>query len=648
MQRPDGFNQTREGTSGAPIRLLERLRQFGGPLFLLVTLVYGLGDVVNTELMILLYVYALLGLAIYVPMILTDQVSLAYAAYAGIGGYSVAILSSRNLEGLIGVLLGMALAGLTAYLVAMATRKLSGYFLAVGTLLVAVAFGRFLLQQTSLTGGADGLTFPRQIFGLPLSRTVLLVAGAALIWIIAALIRDLQRSELGKGLFLMGGSRPAAESVGLNTSAYRILSLVLGAAIASLAGSLLAFSRGLVLPDSFHLELAFVILFIPLLGGKHTPWGCLVGAAVLVYVLEIARSFGPGKLLYGLGVLACVLVIPGGIVGRLGALFDLVERWLRPQTLETKAPRSDHDKAEGAATEKPEGWEGKKPGSRFRPQHEGTVPFAVKGMSKTYGGVKALQGVSFDLLPGELLGIVGPNGAGKTTLIDVLTGIQSADSGEVLLEGHPLEGPASERALAGLSRTFQHPQLSMELNVGENVGLGLLRSRAPRSWAGMTGLLVRSMFSWAGRQRERDDAQSVRETARRVGLVSLEEETANVSFGTEKLAEIGRALISKPSVLLMDEPFAGLGKTEIDRVIEAVERWRPHALGIMIVDHNIDLEPDLRSASRARFRCGDCVRAAPGSASGPSCPESLLRRGLRWVWSGKLSWLIDSRSGMAR
>ena len=106
----------------------------GGPLFLVATVAYGLQNVVNTELMILLYVYALLGLAIYVPMILTDQVSLAYAAYAGIGGYSVAILSSRSLEALWGVLLGMVLAGLTAYLVALATRKLSGYFLAVGNL----------------------------------------------------------------------------------------------------------------------------------------------------------------------------------------------------------------------------------------------------------------------------------------------------------------------------------------------------------------------------------------------------------------------------------------------------------------------------------------------------------------------------------
>ena len=153
------------------INLLKYVPSLGGPLFLIATVAYGLQNLVNTELMILLYVYALLGLAIYVPMILTDQVSLAYAAYAGIGGYSVAILSSRSLEALWGVLLGMALAGLTAYLVALATRKLSGYFLAVGTLLVAVAFGRFLLQQTDLTGGADGLTFPREILGFPVSRT---------------------------------------------------------------------------------------------------------------------------------------------------------------------------------------------------------------------------------------------------------------------------------------------------------------------------------------------------------------------------------------------------------------------------------------------------------------------------------------------
>jgi ABC-type branched-subunit amino acid transport system ATPase component/ABC-type branched-subunit amino acid transport system permease subunit len=579
------------------MNLLRYLRFLGGPFFLLATLAYGLQNLVNTELIILLYVYALLGLAIYVPMILTDQVSLAYAAYAGIGGYSVAILSSRNLEALWGVLLGVALAGLTAYLVALATKKLSGYFLAVGTLLVAVAFGRFLLQQADLTGGGDGLTFRREILGLSISRTFLLIIGAAMIWLIATLIQNLRRSDLGKGLFLMGGSRPAAESIGLNTPRFRILSLVLGAAIASLAGSLLAFSRGLVLPDSFHLELAFLILFIPLLGGKQTPWGCLLGAALLIYVLEIVRSFGPGKLLYGIGVLACVLFIPGGIAGRLGALLSTIERWMHLHlaksasvALATSELQPSHTElSEGKSDRESEQRIDKDKDRRLKSSRGETAPLVAKDMNKTYGGVTALQDVSFELLNGEILGIVGPNGAGKTTLIDVLTGIQSADSGQVLLEGQALEGVASDRALAGLSRTFQHPQLSTELTVGENVGLGLFRLRAPRSWTGMTVLMIRSMLTFLRNRKGREDEFAIQGIALRVGLQNLNEEVGNVSFGIEKLTEIGRALISKPPVLLMDEPFAGLGKTDIDRVIDAIERWRPHALGVIIVDHNIDL-----------------------------------------------------------
>ncbi len=581
------------------IVFVKYLRCAGGPLFLVATVAYGLQNLVNMELVILLYVYALLGLAIYVPMILTDQVSLAYAAYAGIGGYSVAILSSRSLEALWGVLLGMVLAGLTAYLVALATRKLSGYFLAVGTLLVAVAFGRFLLQHPDLTGGADGLTFRREILSLPLSRTALLVGGAVMIWGIAVLIQNLERSDVGKGLFLMGRSRPAAESIGLNTLRFRTLSLVLGAAIASLAGSILAFGRGLVLPDSFHLELTFLILFIPLLGGKQTPWGCLVGAAVLVYVLEIVRSFGPGKLLYGLGVLACVLVVPGGIAGRLGVLLSGIERWINVR-VRGLAPASSNTwgltnvrvepsetKISGEVSDKIE----KEQNHSVSSVQGGTAaPLVVKKISKAYGGVRALQDVSFSLLDGEILGIVGPNGAGKTTLIDVLTGIQNADSGQILLEGQILKGPASERALKGLARTFQHPQLSAELTVGENVGLGLLRLNAPRSWAGTTVLMIRSMLSSPWRQEMRGDVGDVlAETALKVGLEDLQEEIASASCGTEKLAEIGRALISKPSVLLMDEPFAGLGKSDIERVIDAIEQWRLHALGVIIVDHNIDL-----------------------------------------------------------
>jgi branched-chain amino acid transport system permease protein len=293
---------------------LKYLSCAGGPLFLVATVAYGLQNLVNTELMILLYVYALLGLAIYVPMILTDQVSLAYAAYAGIGGYSVAILSSRSLEALWGVLLGMVLAGLTAYLVALATRKLSGYFLAVGTLLVAVAFGRFLLQQPDLTGGADGLNFRREILSIPLSRTALLVAGAVMIWGIAVLIQNLKRSDVGKGLFLMGGSRPAAESIGLNTLRFRTLSLVLGAAIASLAER--PRIQQVVL-RFVPLELAFLILFIRENRLRGAPRGN--GAR---YVLE-NHSFG-GQITGGRGFGLCLG--HSGHHERLGALLSVIEQ----------------------------------------------------------------------------------------------------------------------------------------------------------------------------------------------------------------------------------------------------------------------------------------------------------------------------------
>jgi len=418
-----------------------------------------------------------------------------------------------------------------------------------------------------------------------------------MIWGIAVLIRNLEGSELGKGLVLMGGSRPAAESIGLNTLRFRILALVLGAAIASIAGSLLAFSRGLVLPDSFHLELAFLILFIPLLGGKKTPWGCLLGAAVLVYVLEIVRSFGPGKLLYGLSVLACVLAIPGGIAGTLGALVSIAERWLGLHAPSFVPPSPEISKATDvqAKVSQPKTNQDKahKTQNEIDDRHgsaPGPAPLIVKNLNKAYGGVRALQDVSFDLLKSEILDVVGPNGAGKTTLIDVLTGIQTADSGRILLQGRILEGPASERSLTGFARTFQHPQLSAELTVGENLGLGLLRLNTPRSWAGMTTFMMRSLLTSPWKRKTRGhDAGVVRETATGVGLHDLNEKMANASFGTEKLAEIGRALVSKPSVLLIDEPFAGLGKSEIDGVIGAIEKWRLHTLGVIVVDHNIDL-----------------------------------------------------------
>jgi branched-chain amino acid transport system ATP-binding protein len=206
------------------------------------------------------------------------------------------------------------------------------------------------------------------------------------------------------------------------------------------------------------------------------------------------------------------------------------------------------------------------------------------GLTKRYGGVVALDDVSLHLRAGEILGLVGPNGAGKTTLVDLISGAQVATAGTLTLRGNRLSGPASKRARAGLARTFQYPQLALELSVRDNLLLGRAARRMPNPWrmtvAAAVGI-VRPLLA--------DDSSAVEAIAAELGLSELDREAGDLTLGEQRLVEVGRALGSDPVVMLLDEPFAGsdaAGVTGIIDVIRTVQR-RGHA--VILVDHNVDL-----------------------------------------------------------
>jgi branched-chain amino acid transport system ATP-binding protein len=207
-----------------------------------------------------------------------------------------------------------------------------------------------------------------------------------------------------------------------------------------------------------------------------------------------------------------------------------------------------------------------------------------RGLTKRYGGVTALDDVSFTLDAGEILGLVGPNGAGKTTLVDLISGAQPASAGELLLRGSRLSGPASRRSRAGLGRTFQYPQLALELSVRENLSLGRAARRHASAWRMAAGALAGML-----NPRVPADDAAVEAIAGELGLVALDRPAGALTLGEQRLVEVGRALGQDPLVLLLDEPFAGSdahGVAGIAEVIRTVQR-RGHA--VILVDHNVDL-----------------------------------------------------------
>ena len=206
------------------------------------------------------------------------------------------------------------------------------------------------------------------------------------------------------------------------------------------------------------------------------------------------------------------------------------------------------------------------------------------GLTKRYGGVVALENVSLHLRAGEILGLVGPNGAGKTTLVDLISGAQTASAGTLTLRGNRLSGPASKRARAGLARTFQYPQLALELSVRDNLLLGRAARRMPNPWrmtlAAVLGMIRPSMA---------EDEAAVAAIANELGLRRLDREAGDLTLGEQRLVEVGRALGSDPLVMLLDEPFAGSDASGVAGIIDVIRTVQRRGHAVILVDHNVDL-----------------------------------------------------------
>lgn len=213
----------------------------------------------------------------------------------------------------------------------------------------------------------------------------------------------------------------------------------------------------------------------------------------------------------------------------------------------------------------------------------GDVLLEGRGLSKAYGGLVAVDSVDIQVSAGEILGLVGPNGAGKTTLVDLITGIQSADSGELTLSGVRLSGPPSARARRGLARTFQHPHLALELTVEQNILVGAAARRFGAAWPLTRGILTDGLLS------RRTELDAARRIGRELGVPDLDETCANLSLGEQRLVEVARALAQSPTVMLLDEPFAGADAHSVGGIIEAIRSVQSRGHGVILVDHNVDL-----------------------------------------------------------
>jgi len=333
----------------------------------------------------------------------------------------------------------------------------------------------------------------------------------------------------------------------------RTVAFTLSAAFAGAAGCLYASLAGFVSPDSFTMQTSILFLLVVLFGGLGRVMGAVIGAIVLIVLPETLHAFSDYRLiLYGVLLLGSIYFLPEGVVGALSRWGDRASRRDAP----------------------PAAWE---------PGAISPVTLEARGLDMRFGGIVALDGVDLRLEPGTVHGVIGPNGAGKTTLLNILSGFYRPTAGALRLAAPPLtRATPHDVARAGITRTFQTTQLFETMTVAENVEVGLAGPALGSIWRALAG--IRAVTA---ERRLRAEALGLLAVVGYKG--DADERARNLPFGRKRLVEIARALARRPSVLLLDEPAAGLAQEEIDEFAHLIARIRAWGTAVLLVGHHMDL-----------------------------------------------------------
>ncbi len=509
---------------------------------------------------------ACLGLVLMTGIV--GMVSFGHAAFVGLGAYVTGYLSSQlGWSAWPGLACAVAVSGLIAAAIGAVTVRMSGHYLALATLCFGISF-YYLVGNSEMLGRFNGLTgippvtianfslrSERQTYYLVLIALVLVV-----IW-----CRQLLSSRTGRVLRALRTGPTIAETFGANAYRYRLMAFVLAAVIAAISGWLYAHVQRFLNPTPFGLNASIDYLFMTVIGGAGQIWGALLGAGLVSIIKHELQDllkfvFGPTTRLELL-VFAAIMIL----------VLQKARKGLWPYIEQKFAAHAPAGSAIAPMVLQRR---------RARPEHGLTV-MSASHLQRKFGGLVAVDDVSFDVKSGEILGILGPNGAGKSTLFNLVSGALSRSGGELSFLGTPLSRvSARDMCWRGLSRTFQHAALVPDMTVLENVAIGathLGRCGLPRNLFRLDRAEERQLLGWS------------RHLLGRVGLGHKAYERAgNLSLGHQRVVEIARGLAADPVLLLLDEPAAGLRANEKAVLAELLCELRREGLAIVLVEHDMD------------------------------------------------------------
>ena len=426
-------------------------------------------------LMTIVPIWAMMGISWNLFSGYSGLISFGHAAFFGLGAYLVAILLSNwDISPWIGVPLAGVLGALSAVIVGIPTFRLRGHYFALAMLAYPLAL-LYIFEWLGFQELALPMKREAPALYMQFENQHIYVFIALLLLAMAMLVTAfLSRSRFGMSLLALKQDEEAAEASGINTLAWKIFAITVSGALAGVAGGFYAVVLLVVTPLAvFGMIVSAQALVIAMFGGVGTLWGPIIGAFILVPLSEIlyaqyAADFpGIQGVIYGLAIVTVILVAPEGVIWK-------IRGWLKPQQVKLIGATSSHLNKLVKET------------ILSVPQSRTDIKdiLIVEHLSKAFGGLKAIQDLSFKVHQGELLGIIGPNGAGKTTLFNLLNGFQKQDTGSVIFQGKSLENFRPNKICQlGMARTFQVPKPFARISVFDNVVIGAyVRSR--NNWRG--------------------------------------------------------------------------------------------------------------------------------------------------------------------
>jgi branched-chain amino acid transport system permease protein len=532
----------------------------------------------------MIYASAIMGLNLVFG--LAGQVTLGPAAVFAVGAYASGLASVHwHWNVWVSLVAGTGAATVVGLLIGFPALRVGGFYLAIVTALAAQTIPTLAELFPSVTGGDNGLIgiSPLSFGRSSLSGSVPYHVVVAALALCALGVGNVARSSWGRWFRALGSSEVATAALGVSVYRAKLVAFVMSAVFGGLAGGVYAHYQLIIDPTQFTFTLSVALFSALIIGGLGLLWGPVLGA--FLYVLGpyflLPRSGGVWvQVGYGAILIVLMAAVPTGLAGALGRLASAGTRRLgaRAAARAPGGPPGRPSPSDGPGTDVAA--LGHLLGRAGRQGRHGPA-LEVRGVSKRFGGVQALDSVSLELAPGQVTALIGPNGSGKTTLLNVCSGHLAPDSGAVVLEGRDVSSaPAHRRAAMGLARTFQRAVAFPALSWTQSVMTGCAEAR-PTPWGAMLGV-------GAHRRHERLAAQRAEQLLGALGVGHLVGQPSHAATLAEaRVAELARALALDPLVLMLDEPAAGLDLAETGVLGQVVAQAARAGVAVLLVEHDV-------------------------------------------------------------